>query len=180
MNDWEHARSKRNTLTLCVGANLLLTTFLCVFIPILGSGGSYFRWGPNTELVVISVRIDTFTMYIGLVVFFVAINSVKMIVQHLGWSILGFTTFNPDYLDVYGFNSMTELNVLTNLMQISDSLRWVFEVVVATRQIDLALWGVFGAEFTGFFVVRYMLRKKRFHKLIENDEEMTLIGDENT
>ena len=80
----------------------------------------------------------------------------------MGWSILGFTTFNPDHLTVYGFDSMLELNVLTNGMQISDSVRWVFEVVVATQQLDLALFGVLGAEFTGIFVVRYMLGKKQF------------------
>ena len=47
-------------------------------------------------------------------------------------------------------------------MQVSDAIRFIFELVASTQQLDLAPWSVFGAEFTGIFVVRWMLKKKKF------------------
>ena len=175
---------KRNILVSCVVANCSLTIFLSILIAVLGQGSRYFRWGPSEDLVVVNVRIDTYGMYTGLVLFILLINGTKMIVQHLGWSILGFSTFNPDAIDIYGYNSMTELNVLTNLMQISDAVRFIFEIVVGTTQIDLGLWAVVGSELTGVFVVRYMLLKKKFHRPScesysdsNNNEELTPLMD---
>ena len=162
VNQWHNAREKRNVLIGCVVANMSLTLILCITVPLLGHNSKYFRWGPQTDLVVISVSINNWSTYAGVASFIVITNSVKMIVQHIGWSVLGFTTFDPYKMEIWGFNSKLELNILTNAMQVSDAIRFIFELVASTQQLDLALWSVFGAEFTGIFVVRWMLKKKKF------------------
>ena len=119
-------------------ASLLLVIFSVL---LMDTNGSYWRFGPNDDLIIISVLIDDYTKYVCLIWIIAIINVMKVVSQEIGMSILSFNVYNPDKKHINDFGKI-ELHVMSSAMFMISSVREMFMVLVNIFQLDIALWNV--------------------------------------
>lgn len=151
-------------LKLCILSNFILLSTTIIIIGIFSNkSGKYWNFGPNENLIIISVKIDNWTKYSILLTFIAFLKSTKCIIAEIAHPIIGFNIYNPDKKVITEFTKI-ELQVYGNSMYLIDNIRYVFMIMITISQIDVALWGVFIAEFTSIFMIRYLLNEKKFSK----------------
>ena len=147
---------------------LLIVIILTVYFR--DAESRYFRFGPSTDLHVVSVVVDTWGKYVGVLGILTIIGISDVIISEIAVPILGFTVYNPDKLTINEF-SKCELQVLANAMFMTSNIRSVFMLIVSVTQVDLALFSVLVTESTSIFTIRWLLNKKQFRQdaLIDDD-----------
>ena len=158
-------------LRLCVISNLILLFIIIGVIIIFSSReDKYWNYGPNKDLLVMSVKIDSWQKYYWLLLFIAILKISNVIISEVAHPILGFNIYNPDKKVITEFNK-NQLQLYGNLMYFIDSIRDVFTILITISQIDIALFGVFVSEITGIYTVRMLLDEKKFIKNIENSNK---------
>jgi hypothetical protein len=152
---------------------ILVLIFVCIFRD---DSSKYFRFGPNEDLIVISILINTWNKWVGLILFIGIIKSCDVLVNELGSPILGFRIYNPDKKVIDDFTK-NELNFLANAMWFTNSFRSVLMVVVNITQFDIALSGMIMSEIISIFTVRHLLNTKKF---VKSKSENSADGNDNT
>lgn len=161
----------KRKLVLCIIGNFLSLFLVVISVLLLDNHGPYWRFGPNKDLIIVSVRIDTYTKYICLIGLIAIVNVMKVISQEIGMPILGFNVYNPDKKEITEFGKM-ELQVMANAMFMISSIRSMFMILISISQIDIALCDVLIQEFVSFFTIRMILNGKSF----VNSKEKSLSG----
>ncbi len=151
----------KQKLKLCILASFISLLLIIGSIWVTDTNGAYWTIGPNDNLIVVSVKIDTWKKYIGLLAIISLVQIIKIAASEIGDPILGFTIYNPDKKVIKGFTK-NEIQILANSSYMISSIRSVFMTVVTLSQIDVALWSVIIAEVTTFFTVRILLNGKKF------------------
>ena len=77
--------------------------------------------------------------------------------------VVGFNIYNPDKKVITEFTK-NELQFFGNMMFLTSSLRYIFEVMVTITQLDIAIYSVIISEITTIFTIRLLLNEKRFTK----------------
>ena len=166
---------------MCLIGNIITMILVLILVSIFKDDNStYFRFGPNNNLIVISILIDTWGKWVGLLLFIGIIKSCDVLVNELGSPILGFRIYNPDKKIIDDFTK-NELNFLANAMWFTNSFRSVFMTVVNITQIDIALCGMIMSEIISIFTVRHLLNTKKFVKKTTNsanDEDSDVDADD--
>ena len=136
---------------------------LMYFVPVIlyQQNGTYFRFGWHSDLVVVSVPIDTLERYIGCLVIITAARIMEVIVQEIAHPILGFSIYNPDKKVITDF-SKNELQIYANLMYLVEGFKYIFKIIINITQFDLALVGMVVGEITSVYTIRMLLNAKRF------------------
>ena len=80
----------------CVILNIFLLTTLFSLLIHFSSQSTYFRFGPNDDFIVISVKINTIERYYILLLLIAFINIAKVIISEIGEPVLVFNVYNPD------------------------------------------------------------------------------------
>jgi hypothetical protein len=158
---------------LCLFGNIITMLVVLIIVSIFRDGDSkYFRFGPNEDLIVISIRIDTWNKWIFLNMFIGLIKGCDVLVNELGSPILGFRIYNPDKKVINDFTK-NELNFLANSMWFANGFRNVLMAVITVTQIDIAISGMIMSEFVSIFTIRHLLNTKKFvkNKEIKNEED---------
>ena len=88
--------------------------------------------------------------------------------------VVGFNIYNPDKKVITEFTK-NELQFFGNMMFLTSSLRYIFEVMITITQIDIAIYSVIISEITTIFTIRMLLNEKRFTK--NKDEYMLELLD---
>jgi hypothetical protein len=146
----------------CVFINLILFIIIVLSIIFLKEeNNTYFNFGPNENLFILSVKINTYKKYIILQIYLCIIEIVRVIVNDIASPILAFNVYNPDKKVITDFTK-NELQILTNTMWIINSLTTAMFVVVTISQIDIALLRVVYSELTQIYTVRILLNEKKF------------------
>lgn len=157
-------------LRLCVFFNGLLLSFTVVIIlAFKSSQDKYWNYGPSDELVLISVKIDTWRKYCVLLCFIAVSKIAQCIIGEVAHPIIGFNIYNPDKTEITDFGKF-ELQFYGNTMYLIDGIRGVLMTIVSITQIDIALFGVFISEITSIFTIRWILNKKQFTNEYNNIE----------
>jgi hypothetical protein len=136
-----------------------MVTMVCVVLA--DASSPYWRYGPNDDLVLISVPINSWERYIGALGLIAFIQGFKVFVQELGMPVLGFSIYNPDKKVITEF-SKNELQFLANAMFMVSAIRDSLLVVVVISQLDITLWTVFTSEIVTFGTIRLLLNEKEF------------------
>jgi len=148
----------------CVFINLILFILIVVSIIFLKEhDNTYFNFGPNENLFILSVKINTYKKYIVLQLYLCIIEIVRVIVNDISRPILGFNVYNPDKRVITDFTK-NELQILTNTMWVINSLTSTMFIVVTISQMDIALLRVVYSELTKVYTVRILLNEKQFIK----------------
>ena len=157
---------------------IVVLTMVCIFRD---DKSKYFRIGPYDDLIVISIRIDTWNKWIILNLFIGLIKACDVLVNELGSPIIGFRVYNPDKTNIDDFNK-NELNFLANSMWFTNSFRGILMSVVTITQIDIAFSGMIISELVSIVTVRHLLNTKTFtstktHNNTDNnpDDDVPLI-----
>lgn len=169
----------------CVLGNFMI--LILVFSLVTGfndNRSTYWRYGPHSDFVLISVAIDNWTKY-GLLLVLVAILKVsECIIAEVAHPIIGFNIYNPDKKEITEFTKL-ELQIYGNAMYTIDSIRRVLMIMMSITQVDIALWGVITSEITSIFTIRMLLNEKSFkptkhHSKLDdsddNDKELEVIS----
>lgn len=152
----------REKLYYCVAGNFASLALVLATVASLNDGTSpYFRWGPNDDLMLISVHIDNWPRWLMTVVFIGMLRVCDVWVNEIGSPVLGFNIYNPDKRVITDFTKV-ELQMLANSMWFINAVRDVFMTVVAVTQIDLAFASVLMSQVASIFTVRLLLNEKTF------------------
>lgn len=165
-------QSIQTKIRLCVLGNAITVLLAIVPVCILDTSGNYFRMGPAEDFVLISVKIDNYTKYTGLLLFVAVMNLVKVVSEEIGMPILGFNIYNPDKKEITEFTK-NELQLYGNIMYALSGVRQIFTTMITITQFDIALWSLFICEFASLFTIRMLLNEKRFIA-IQTDETTEL------
>lgn len=158
-------------LKICVLSNLLLLAFVVTLILIFRDDNStYLRWGPQQDLIIISVAINNMTKYFLLLGVIAIIKISDVVIAEIASPIIGFNIYNPDKKIITEFTK-NELQFYGNSMYLINAIKAVLLIMVNISQIDIALWGVFVSETTSLFTIRMLLNEKEFKKY-EKDTEL--------
>jgi hypothetical protein len=147
---------------LCLIGNALTMLMITIFIFVFRDPNSkYFRYGPYDDLIVISIKIDTWIKWAFLLFFVGIIKGCDVLVNELGSPILGFRIYNPDCKKISDFTK-NELNFLGNAMWFVNSFRSLLMVVITITQFDIALSAMLMSQLVSIFTVRHLLNDKEF------------------
>ena len=157
-------------LKICVFSNLLLLSFVISIILLFKDDKStYLRWGPQDDLIIISVAINNMTKYFMLLGIIAIIKISDVVIAEIASPIIGFNIYNPDKKVITDFTK-NELQFYGNSMYLIDANKAVLLIMVNISQIDIALWGVIVSETTSLFTIRMLLNEKEFK--LNNDSEL--------
>jgi hypothetical protein len=155
--------SIQNKIRLCIVGNAF--TVLLVILPVclLSENGTYFRFGPSPNFILISVPIDTWTKYIITMIFIAIVDIIRVISEEIGMPIINFNIYNPDKKIITEFTKF-ELQLYGNSMYTLSSIRGVFITLISITQFDIALWSLFIGETAALFTIRSLLNEKKFEE----------------
>ena len=165
-------------LLICTIVNVILTLFVILIVFIFADGGLYWRIGPQKDLVLISIIIDTWYKYIFSIILVSIIRIAEVITSEIGGPILGFTIYNPDKKIVKEFTK-NQLQFFANTKFILDGFRGALMIMVSIAQVDIAIISMLSSEIVSCFTIRYLLNEKTF--LLRNnsrEENIDLIINE--
>ena len=168
-------------LKLCLISNALLLLFVISLVIVFRDDKSkYLRWGPQDDLIIVSVAVNTYIRYMCLLVVITVIKVSDVLIGEIANPIIGFNIYNPDKKVITDFTKL-ELQFYGNSMYLIDAIKGVLLIMVNISQIDVALWGVFVSESASIVTIRMLLNEKQFLKegipnsIDENDNYTELL-----
>ena len=164
----------RSKILTCLTVNFIILVIIISIITVFASDTKYWNIGWNSNLVIISVHINTWYKYFFVLFLIAIINAVKTFVDEFGMPLLGFSIYNPDKKIITQFTK-TELQIYGNLMFGVANLRELFLLMANISQVDIAIWGLFIEQVTTIFTIRILLNEKTF----EEEKSEIIPQDEN-
>ena len=152
----------KKKIQLALGANIFLLSLIVLLMFTFATDAPYFRIGPQDDLILVSVNINTYGKYYALLIVIATIQISAVLIEDLGLPILTFNIYNPDKHIITDFTK-NELQIYGNLMFLINNLRYIFQVLVTITQIDIAVFSVFAAQLTGVITIRYLLNEKQYN-----------------
>jgi len=148
----------------CIFINFALLFLIIVVISILKEpNDKYFRIGPNEELSIMSVKINTNTKYLLFQIFIAFTEVTRVIINEIASPILGFNIYNPDKKVITEFDK-DELQIMANSMWFINNLISALYIMVTISQVDIAILKVIYSEITCIYTIRMLLNEKQFVK----------------
>lgn len=156
--------SQKQKVKFCLILNIVLLTTIGALIFLYDSNSKYFRFGPHEDLVMISVKINTWKKYCILLALVTITNIVKVLVEDIATPILTFTIYNPSNNVIRGDFTRSELRILSSSSFLVNNLRYIFEIMLTVTQLDIAIYSVFIDQLTGVYTINQLLKPKIFPK----------------
>ena len=156
-------------LKCCVFINFLLFIFIVITVVIFNNNNNnnYFKYGPNDDLDILGIKINTIDKYLYLQLFLCFVEISRAGTNEIASPILGFNIYNPDKKIIKEFTK-NELQLLANIMWLINSLTNALFILITISQIDIAILRILYSEITTIFTIRLLLNDKTF--IVENDE----------
>ena len=166
-------------LRYCVAIHCVVFVVIVVVINVCKDGQSnYLNYGPNEQLHVLSVKIDSMTKYVYLQLFLICIECARVFASEIGCPIIGFNVYNPDKKVITEF-SKNELQFLANVMWFASNMTTGLFVMITISQIDVALLRILYSEAMSMITIRILLNEKQFTVCKLNDGKDDKDNDEN-
>jgi len=158
-------------LKCCVFMNFLLFIFIVISVVIFNNNNNnnYFKYGPNDDLDILGIKINTTDKYIYLQLFLCFVEMSRAWTNEIASPILGFNIYNPDKKIITEFTK-NELQLLANIMWLINSLTNALFILITISQIDIAILRILYSEITTIFTIRLLLNDKTFI----NENETTI------
>lgn len=162
----------------CIFINFALLSLIILVISILKNpNDKYFRFGPNEDLSIMSLKINTKNRYILFQIFIAFTEVTRVVINEIASPILGFNIYNPDKKVITEFDK-NELQIMANSMWFINNLISALYIMVTISQVDIAILKVIYSELTCIYTIRMLLNEKQFVKKTEYDEIYGEIHDE--
>jgi len=160
----------------CLIINIILLFCVVFFVIMFASESKYFRFGPNEDFIVISVKINNQNRYLILLSLISFVKVTRVIIEEIGNPVMDFSIYNPDKKIITEFTK-NQLFIIANLMYLISSIRYVFEVMITVTQIDIALFSVLVTALAGLVSTRFLLNEKTFileYNNLVDDEKLPI------
>lgn len=147
-----------------VGVNLSAVILIIVLVVIYADDSNTFlRAGPQTNLIIISVKIDTWARYgiLQLILFYVTIS--RAFVGEIGNSVLRFYVYDMNTTRITDI-TIWSLGVQANVIYYLSGIRDIILTVVSIQQIDIALCALSYYTFVQIISIAWLLHAKKFDK----------------
>ena len=163
--------TQKQRLKICIVGQLLLLISVTIPTVLLANKDStYYRFGPNEDLIVISIKINTWSRY-GVLLFYTLLFRIcKVFINELGMPILTFNIYNPNQKKIEGF-TRTELQVLGNIMFMLNAISYALTLQLSIVQIDIAVLSGIFSELAAIPTIYILLKDKEFETEEENKKE---------
>lgn len=149
-------------LRYCVILNFILFFIILFVILICKDNNNYYMtYGPNDNLYILSIKINTQQKYIFLQFFLLFVEFSRVFTNEIASPILGFNIYNPDKKIITEFTK-NELQLLANMMWLINSLTNSLFVMITISQIDIAILRTIYSEITTIITIRMLLNEKKF------------------
>ena len=156
---------------LCVFINSATTCAIALFVIFArGEGDTVLLFGPSENLIVLSITVRTWPIYISLILISCLLKVVEVGVNDIGSPDLGFSVYDPSIKKVYGYTRL-QLQLLTNSMWLFNNVSNIFKTVVLVSRLDVALISTLAGELTAVFTIAYLLGKKEFYPDVDDEDE---------
>ncbi len=160
---------------LCVCLNGLSLVPVVIFVLLY----SELKFGPDEHFAILSVKIDTWEKYWGIVLISAFLKITEVVLNDIGSPDLGFRVYNPTEVVVYGFTK-NQLNILANAQWFFNNQGAIFRTTLLVSRIDIALLSSHASDIAGVLTVRYLLnQKKAFHPEFETKDDYDLANEMN-
>jgi len=160
------AITQQQRLKICIiGQFLLLISVIIPTVILANKQSTYYRFGPNDDLIIISIKINTWLRYGILLVYVLIFRVCNVFVTEFGMPILGFNIYDPNKKTIEGFTRM-ELQVQANVMYMMNAIRYAFTLQLSIIQIDIAVISAVFSEMASIPTIYILLKDKEF---IKND-----------
>jgi len=154
--------TQKQRLKICiVGQTLLLISVIIPTVLLANKDSTYYRFGPNEELIIISIKINTWTRYGVLLVYILLFRMCKVFINELGMPILTFNIYNPNQKKIEGFTK-TELQVLGNIMFMLNAVCAALTLQLSIIQMDIAVLSGIFSEIAAIPTIYILLKDKEF------------------
>jgi hypothetical protein len=160
---------KHRIIICIIGQILLLISALIPTILLANKDSTYYRFGPSEELIIISIKINTWTRYAILLVYILIFRICKVFVTELGMPILSFNIYDPNRKKVKDF-TRKELQILANIMFMLNAIRYALTLQLYIIQIDIALLSGIFSELASIPTIYILLKDKVFEEDIKSEE----------
>ena len=157
----EHMTPQQRLKICIVGQLLLLISVIIPTVILANKQSTYYRFGPNDDLIIISVKINTWSRYGILLVYVLIFRICKVFITELGMPILGFNIYDPNKKQIEGFTRM-ELQVQANLMYMMNAIRYALTLQLSIIQIDIAVISAIFSEMASIPTIYILLKDKEF------------------
>ena len=154
--------TQKQRLKICIiGQTLLLISVIIPTVLLANKDSTYYRFGPNEELIIISIKINTWTRYGVLLVYILLFRMCKVFINELGMPILTFNIYNPNQKKIEGF-TRTELQVLGNIMFMLNAVCAALTLQLSIIQMDIAVLSGIFSEIAAIPTIYILLKDKEF------------------
>ena len=154
----------------CLAINMIGLVGMCIYMMSFANMADLCVYGPAPDLVVMTVVIDTWSKYIGLVGVVVIARVLEVLVNDIGSPAMGFQIFDPTKTTVYGFTSCT-LQLAANGMWMVNGLSSIIKTLLIVSRLDMAMISIVSSELASIITVRFLLGNKQFIPEFDTVEE---------
>ena len=149
-------------LKICVFVNILfLVIFVSSFFIFNNAQSNYFNVGWSKNFIFVSYTIDTPFKYFTLCVYIVLLNSIEVYLNDISYPIITFSTYNPYKKKINDF-SRIELEMYSNIIFFTQTLKKMLQVMITLSQIDIACISLLSSQISAYFAIKYLLDNKSF------------------
>jgi len=158
-------------LKLCIiGQFVLLISVVIPIVLLANKQSTYYKFGPNEDLIIISIKINTWLRYGILLIYVFIFRVCKVFITELGMPILSFNIYDPNRKKVEGF-TRNELQIQANTMYMLNAIRYALTLQLAIIQIDIALISAIFSELASIPTIYILLKDKEFIKNTKEELE---------
>jgi len=163
--------NNNDRLKRCIFINFILLFIIIIFVSTFKEpNDKYFRIGPNNDLSIMSIKINSTERYILLQIFIAFTEITRVIINEIASPILAFNIYNPDKKIITEFDK-NELQVMANCMWFINNLISALYIMVTISQFDIAILKVIYSELTSIYTIRLLLNEKQFVKENNSNSE---------
>ena len=163
---------KTSILKLCIAINVIfLSIFFSSFVIFNNGESNYFRFGWYDNFTFISITIDSQERYFSLCFFIVILNISEIFLNDIAYPLINFSTYNPYKVEISDF-SRSELEFYSNIIYFVQGSKKLLQIATTVSQIDLAFITLLSSQSSIYFVIKFLLDKKKFIKDSENNSSI--------
>lgn len=153
---------KKKILKLSILVNGLSLILIFILVGVFrDESNTYLSFGPNNNLFLLSVAINTWERYTVVSLMLAFLSVVDVFVNEFASPIFGFNVYNPDKQVITEFTK-NELQLMANIQFFINAIRSVFAVVISVSQFDLIFISVLAQQLATIFTIRFLLNQKKF------------------
>jgi len=141
------------------------------------SKNTYVKFGPNDNLNILGVKIDTWTKYCVCQVALCIFQIADTIIQEFANPILGFNIYNPDKKVINDFTKF-QLQFYAQSFWFINNIKGVLMLIVSVTQLDLAISKTVYSEVAGIYTINALISEKTFSDSKEDEINVKLLDND--